>query len=283
MARASSGTQVSLDLSNAAADAVTKQVKAIRDAYDDDFCVVPTAAPPEIIHTGSLAVQVAVPVLDENSYKEQLAAWNQDVEAWTSKLLEDFVQSQVHIVVDDQTDVTRLRRKVENLSLIKEKKRKLFLHDECVTTAVDWPKLKRRRLSMFTSPTHTITPEDLDPITEVYAIGKTAGPTGGDSEDILMVVVPGPPPNAPGTKNVATVHSVLKNISPKLQSPKIGKIEISTVDILRRSKKHRAFTGTNENNIVFSMQAKGPMHKGDGPMPAGVYFNKWTVPGIQMA
>ena len=67
-------------------------------------------------------------------------------------------------------------------------------------------------------------PADLDPIKEFYAAGKTVD--ADESEDLLMVIVPGPPPNAPTTKNLEVIHKVLKGMTPKMQSPKNGKIEI---------------------------------------------------------
>ena len=73
-----------------------------------------------------------------------------------------------------------------------------------------------------------------------------------------------------------------KSLAQKLQTPKIGKIEIAYADILRRSKQHVAFHGTNESHIVFSMQRKGSMHRNQMSHLQGgqVFFNRWPVSSI---
>ena len=116
---------------------------------------------------------------------------------------------------------------------------------------------------------------------EVYSAVKTQG-DDGVSEDVLMVMLPGPPPNIPTAKNLELVHKKMKAITPKLQTPKIGKIELERSDVVIRSKQHHAFTGVNDDHIVFSMEKKGCMHKAAMAHLKGgdIYFNRWPVPSI---
>ena len=274
-----------LDLTASAAVLLNKQIKDIQQNYDDEFRVAasPTEPQPQVlIHNNSLAVQVDAPPLDEGSYKEKLAEWNLQVDGYVDAALDSFVQSHVALLVDDLSDTDRLKRKAAGLPLLKEKKRKLFLHDDCVASQVNWDKIKRRKMSMFSFMNRSMTADDLDPIKELYVAGKTAGADGQESDDLLMVIVPGPPPNAPGRKNIETVYKVMKGMTPKMQTPKIGKIEIACADILRRTKQHAAFTGSNENHIMFTMQKKGSMHKAAMAHLQGgdVFFNRWPVPSI---
>ena len=99
---------------------------------------------------------------------------------------------------------------------------------------------------------------------------------------MLMVMLPGPPPNTPISKNLDVAHTKMKAVTPKLQLPKIGKVEIERSDILIRAKQHAPFTGSNENHIIFSMEKRGCMHKATMAHLRGgdIYFNRWPLPGI---
>ena len=136
----------------------------------------------------------------------------------------------------------------------------MFLHAENVEPAPAWDRIKRRKLSVFARMNGVMIPEDLDPIVEVYSAVKTKG-DDGINEDVLMVMLLGPPPNTPNFKNLDMVHKKLKAITPKLQAPKIGKIEIERSDVVNRAKHHAPWSGVNEDCIVFSMEKKGCMHK----------------------
>ena len=52
-----------------------------------------TQQPPVVIHSNTVAVQFELAPLDEYSYKEKLADWNREVDAYTDSTLESFVQS----------------------------------------------------------------------------------------------------------------------------------------------------------------------------------------------
>ena len=123
--------------------------------------------------------------------------------------------------------------------------------------------------------------DDLDPITELYGSGVTNEP-GVGSEDLLMIIVPGPTANCPTSKNLELLHKRMKAVSPKLQNPKIGDIELASADVGRRCKRRAAFMGCNKSNVVLSMEKKGPMHKSTMAQLKGgdVYFNRWPVESI---
>jgi len=101
---------------------------------------------------------------------------------------------------------------------------------------------------------------------------------------VLMFITPAPPANSPNAKNLETMHKVMKQLSPKVQKPMIGKIIVNQLDVLRRQKQQPAFFGSNINQseLTFSMQRKGQMwrnqmmHLKDG----NLYFNTWPISAI---
>ena len=100
------------------------------------------------------------------------------------------------LLVDDQSDTERLVRRAQQVPIFKERKRNIFIHDENIANQVPHARIKKRKLSIFSNLNHAMTADDLDPILELYASGKTAA-ADAESDDLLMVIVPGPPPDAP--------------------------------------------------------------------------------------
>ena len=190
--------------------------------------------------------------------------------------LEGYVSGHIALLVDDFQNPDKLKRKINGVPLANEKKRKIFVHDENTNRSVDWDRHKRHKTSMFSPFRHVVAPGDVDPILEIYGTCKTLG-EDGQSDDVLMFITPCPPANSPNSKNLETLHKVMKHISPKLQQPKLGKIIINQLDVLRRQKQQPAFFGSNINQseMIFSMQRKGQMwrnpmmHLKDG----NLYFN----------
>ena len=132
---------------------LAKPKKEIEQAFADDFREVaftPEKTKKEVLmHNNLLAVQVESAMLDEDEYKEKLAQWNEDVAAYVDRTLENFCQAHLVLVVDDQKDTEKMMKKIQPLPLLKEKKRKLFLHDENVEPSPPWDRIKRRKLSVF--------------------------------------------------------------------------------------------------------------------------------------
>ena len=151
------------------------------------------------------------------------------------------------LIVDDLDDADKLKRKVSNLPLLREKKRQLFYHSEHVATKMDWSRIKRRKLSMFAPVNRSLDGDDINPIIELHSLIRTPD---SDNEDLLIFTVPGAPIDVPSNKNLETVHKKIKSISPKLQPPKLGKIEIAHADVLIRTREKVAFKGNNEHHII---------------------------------
>ena len=79
---------------------------------------------------------------------------------------------------------------------------------------------------MISHMNRAVAADDLDPIKELYVAGKTDGADGGEGDDLLMVIVPGPPPNAPNRKNLEVVHKALRSMTPNMQTPGSAKSKL---------------------------------------------------------
>ena len=104
------------------------------------------------------------------------------------------------------------------------------------------------------------------------------------SDDVIVALMPGPPPNSPVNKNVQTAHTALTRHVPKLQPAKIGIVEARVVDYLSRTKARSAFGGSSQNNIIFAKQGSSPfLRKTMANLGGDNFINKWCVPLIQFS
>ena len=114
MAQHSRASGNTLDLACKDAQPLKNKIAEIQQAYDEDFPapVTPAAAGQVVIHndaSGLLEVRVAATDLDEAAYKEKLAEWTKTYEDHVEAAHDGFVQAHVAIIVDDQSDVDRLK------------------------------------------------------------------------------------------------------------------------------------------------------------------------------
>ena len=91
-----------------------------------------------------------------------------DVVVYEKKMVGDFLHSHCQFAVHHVGEVESLKRKLGQLPLMKEKKRKLFQVELANLQNVDWPLIKKQRKSMF----HPVTGQDadmvIDELIEVY-------------------------------------------------------------------------------------------------------------------
>ena len=97
---------------------------------------------------------------------------------------------------------------------------------------------------------------DLEIMFEVYSKFRTEA-ENRTSDDILVTVLPGAPPNTPSNSDLQKVFDRYKHIVPKHQSPKVGVVELHQQDLLRRVKGKASWQGKCEDNIVFTQERKG--------------------------
>jgi hypothetical protein len=183
--------------------------------------------------------------------------------------------------VDAGTDVEKLAKKVKACSLVQEKKRKAFVLDAMTKNVVDWDRLKRRKVSVFSHMAGSVGPETYASLFEVYAKCKTIDEKDGISDDILVALLPGPPPDEPVDANLVECVREMKALSPKHQKPKCGKAEAIQADVMRRLRFKNYFNGQNQDNMVFTCERKvtqvTPMKFLEN---GSIVYNKWPVPAI---
>ena len=165
-----------------------------------------------------------------------------------------------------------------------EKRRKLFVHDEMCARGVDVQQCRAQKKSIFTPLKQTMTQESLDMLMSLYEEFKLVADDLRGSDDVIVALMPGPPPNSPVNKNVQTAHTALTRHVPKLQPAKIGIVEARVIDYLSRTKARSAFGGSSQNNIIFAKQGSSPfLRKTMANLGGDNFINKWSVPLIQFS
>ena len=250
-----------LDLTSEAAAPIRKVIDQISASYNVDF--PPTTGPNPVVVTygtdtdAALTVVVKDEPLTMSEYNGQLEQYNKTVTEFENNKVDYLLGSKIVTVVDDMQDTAKLKRKLMNINLLADKRRKVFVHDELCAKPLDWDHLGKNHKSMFTPLKQTMADETLDVLVEVYSAFRTEDDTK-TSDDTIVVIMPGAPPNSPVNKNVQTTYAKMGKVAPKLQPPKIGVIEVRHGDILARTKSRVAFQGSYQNNIMFTRQKKGP-------------------------
>lgn len=155
--------------------------------------------------TGASATDVVVQVAselikDEAGYKTRLQEWSDDVTKYESSQIDTFLKAHCEMVVDSMDDPQKLIRKLEKIPVMREPKRKAFVQDVGNQYPCDWAKLKKRRLSMFQPTHHTIEADHLECLIEVYSHFRNES-AKKESDDNIVVIVPGAPPSLPFNKN----------------------------------------------------------------------------------
>lgn len=270
-----------VDLTTPSAKPILTAIQDIKSHYTTDFAAA-VVAPHVVVHATAsheeVRVQVEADDLDENSYKDKLRIWEQDVQKYEESQCNTYLKQHVlGYVVDPMDDPSRAAIKVERLcnacGVGKGVKRKLFMHNDLDDKAVDWDKYRKGKRSVFTGTVSKLDRTDLDPLMEIYDRNKAPD----DSEDVVAVVTSGPPSNAPTDRNVIVAHARLKALQPQHQKPKIGTIEIARNDILQRTRTKKAFVGQNEHRIIFTTQSKKTQQrKSFSVLHGDSYFNKST-------
>ena len=275
-----------LDLSIAEAAPLKKLIAEVVTQYEQDS-VVPA---PEVIGTiiddssdrlSADPVVMEVTSLDATSYKVELAKYDTAVQSHRKRKLDDYLGANASIIIDDGADTDRRKRKLLALPVAAEKRRKLFVKDFLIQQGIDWQRLRDRHQSAFDPLKANITEEGMDQLFEIYRRLKADG-DDRKSADQLVLIVPGPPPNNPENKHVATAVKHMKK--GLMTAPKVGRIEYPQADVLMRCKAKHSFTGQADNFLVFGSEAKINMPRKSLTFLGGdSHFNKWIVPLIPVA
>ena len=197
-----------------------QRFRRIKTLYNQDFpaIVAPTAPKTAMTHSNStsapdVVVQVTFAAIEnEDTYKAKLQDWTDEVKKYEKDSVDTFLNGHVSIIVDDLQDGKKLIKKLAKIPVVHEPKRKAFIQDLGNQVPCDWPKLKKRRLSMFQCKDLAFEPGKLDCLIEVYTRFRTETETK-DCEDTLLVMVPGAPPNMPFNKTAEVAVRATTDVS----------------------------------------------------------------------
>ena len=196
--------------------------RRINAFYQVDFPAKadPTGATTSVTHSTSngtsatdVVVQVASELIkDETTYKSKLQEWSDGVAKYESSQIDPFLKGHCSMVIDSLEDPVKLIRKLEKIPVMHEPKRKAFIQDVGCQQSTDWVKLKKRRLSMFQPVIHTVEPDHLNCLIEVYSHFRTENDKK-ESDDNVVAIVPGGPPSLPFNKNTEVAARAAKDVS----------------------------------------------------------------------
>ena len=257
-------TRNSLDLGTDAAGPIASQVQQLSQLYTADFQPTP-AAEQTVKHRCStsedavVSVRLSSEIIDEEEYKLKHALWEKEKEQWDDEQLAKFVNGHIGLIVwSDHQGVDDLKKKTKKCEVLNEKKRKAFVLDELTMSPLPWDKLKKSKKTVFApvKPSNDLN-DHLDVLMELYAEHRHS--EDGQSDDIVMALVPGAMPNSYHNEAAEKTIKKFKAHTPKLQAPKKGDIQKTHADLFRVRGQHQklAFAGASDPSMIFTQQKKG--------------------------
>ena len=135
-----------LDLSIPDASHLKKLISEVVTQYELDFpaqgqeqqLIDTIDSSADRVDAPGASVQLAEVDLTADTYKEELATFEQAVQAHHRRALDAYITANACIVVDDGSDMDRRKRKLLALPVAAEKKRKLFVKDFMVARCLNW-------------------------------------------------------------------------------------------------------------------------------------------------
>ena len=152
---AKSSSQNTLDLTTEEAKSIKASLDEIAGHYVADFPPIQVAVNAGVVrHTvessSVLTVVTEGAPLTTDEYKLQLDEFTRKVADFDRVKLESFINNRVAFVVDDLATEGSLKRKLNSVPLMKEKRRNIFVHDEMCARGVDLPQCRAQKKSIFT-------------------------------------------------------------------------------------------------------------------------------------
>ena len=256
-----------LDLSTDAAKFIKRAIDEIQCKYNEDFPAAPVEPAAFITHMSTspggdrseLRVLIDEAPLTEQEYKAHLEEYNTKLALFQDRTLDAYITGKVVLLLDDLTNLDLLREKIHKCGFMGEDKKKAFVHDAMCSRPTDPERLPKRHKSIFTRLKQNMTPDQLNVLMTLWSHFRNKD-SDGLSDDMIIAVVPGAPPNSPQNKNVMVVYQVFSKVFPKLQAPKIGQIEAPHQDVMMRVRSGLAFEGGWVNDLVSQQRKKEHSH-----------------------
>ena len=173
-------------------------------------------------------------------------------------------------VVGDNTD--RMIPKATTLSVVNEKKRKLFLNDYATSRPLDWDRIKKWRKSSSERAINCTF--DYDQFFQVYSKIRTED-ADRKSNDTIVVLTPTPGLERCENQPLKRLLQKIKGLIPRHSNPLVGEVE-------RQLKKRGPLANVVKDCVTVVSEAKtviepGPMQHLTG---GDTSFHRWPVPDI---
>ena len=253
-----------LDLSKPDVKSLANMITDIDIAYKADFTQRTTqvncgsTGTTTSMNDVNITVQLQEEALSEQGYQAELQRYNDSVAQFEDTKLEAFVAAKITLMIHKGDDVGALKRKVEKVPLIHEPRPKVFVDDYMCFQSFDPDSAATCHHSIYDPMKLTLGDDPTNMLLSMYAAFKT-NDERRESADIIVVIVPGAPPNSPENATLKLIHKGLTRSVPKLQAPNIGSIVLSPTELLQRTKAKTAFSAYCENLIVFTKENKNVM------------------------
>lgn len=145
-----------LDLSTAETAKLRETLEDIEAKCNLDFPPEPQPkAGGKITHTvgdegDKLEVTTVATIESVDEYKAQLALFNERAAAHEADSIKEFIDTRIVLMVDVlEPNKTRIAERLQRLPLLREKKRKLYVYDVNLDGPLNWTKIKKRGLSVW--------------------------------------------------------------------------------------------------------------------------------------
>ena len=261
---------------------ITSEIQRLTKLYEDDNRVFPSAAdtappaPPAPPASQIVAGTVAGTVLMSNTiqtqaeYMEKLQVWKDRVDKAEDDAHQQFLNARLAWVVADTME--KQISKAQGLSVVSEKKRKLFYMDYAVSQPLDWDRVKKHRQSCVKFPINA--EYSYDDFFQAYAKCRTED-AEKKSDDTIVILTPSPGITQCANNSLKTLLAKCRTLIPKHCKPRVGEVE-------RQPKTRGRLTAVVKDFVTVMFEKKKTIDK--GPMlhlSGNTCFHKWPVPEME--
>ena len=186
----------------------------------------------------SLVVSTEDNIESQEEYDRRKNVWKGECQIKETQACEEYLSARIEIVLMS-TDQAQVVRRVGCIGWMNEPGTKLFIHDALCAALRDWKKMRLLKKGVKwggnkVPMTYNKTKDEdsLALVKALYQNFKQCRPADSLSEDILVVIVPGPAQDSPEAPAVRASHGSLQKLDGRHVGPKIGTIAVNDDDVL---------------------------------------------------
>ena len=304
------GMTMALDLSCDGMKTIQKQVSEIFTLYQQEFPKAPTRVGAGALPSAELdsvdSAGVYAPALvkgtnrieTEDEYRASLSKYADECRRAQEESVREFVEQRAVLIIAD-LEPSKISKKLERVTFMKEPGRKLFLYDSMVHEPLNWTKLRKLKRSFLTSAKVNVRcsqpgqpgEDTLSAVKDIYLSFRAERSPDNVSEDIAAAIVPGMAADVPKNDALDAAWRSLKALGRKHIGPKIGTIQMNKSELLQQVYTRGTWSRTPDHHLAFTYQAAPRHDRGrkrmkylmDGPNHGDAAFNVWPAPMIPIA